>query len=110
MTLSGRPVVVDFLSYACTSYRPIPTSLEQGITHRPEETARTEARLVDSGSPKIARWRDFAFVWRQTVIWEFDRDSQACDAVLIAPVSGQIPCKQGILQRKLHFQRTETNS
>lgn len=29
----------------------------------------------------------------------------AGDSVLIAPVSGQIPCKQGILQRKCRFCR-----
>jgi hypothetical protein len=30
--------------------------------------------------------------WHQTGMWEFDHDSHAGDAVLIAPVSSQIPC------------------
>jgi hypothetical protein len=38
--------------HACTSYQPRPTTLEQGIAHRPEETSLAEARLVHSGSPR----------------------------------------------------------
>jgi hypothetical protein len=34
------------------SYRPRPTTLEQGIAHRPEETSRAEACLVHSSSPR----------------------------------------------------------
>jgi hypothetical protein len=34
---------------------------------------------------------------------QFEQDSYAGDAVLIAPVSTQIPCQQGILQGILRF-------
>ena len=40
------------LPYVFTSFRPRPTTLEQGIARRPEETARAEARLVHSSSPR----------------------------------------------------------
>src|ERR1700682_3575385 len=43
--------------YACTSVRQRPTTLEQGIAHRPEETSRAEARLVHSSFLEIARSR-----------------------------------------------------
>jgi len=37
---------------ACTSCPPVPTTLEQRIARRPEETSRAEARLVHSSSPR----------------------------------------------------------
>src|SRR5262245_47801568 len=36
-------------------------------------------------------------------MWRFDHDSHAGDAVVIAPVSSQIPCKQGIFQGNCDF-------
>jgi hypothetical protein len=40
------------IPYACTSYQPRPTTLEQGIAYRLEETSRAEARLVHTSSPR----------------------------------------------------------
>ncbi|WJR76784.1 hypothetical protein [Bradyrhizobium sp. NP1] len=36
-------------------------------------------------------------------MWRFEHDSHAGDAVLIAPVSSQIPCKQGIFRELAEF-------
>jgi hypothetical protein len=64
-------------SYACTSFRPNPTTLEQGIADRSEETIRAQAGFFDSSCLEFARsTRDPAFF-----DLAIDSKRRACDLV-----------------------------
>jgi hypothetical protein len=65
------------------------------------------ANEIATSLPNRQRTAPFPNAVTKNAIYE--QYQLAGDAVLIAPVSSQIPCKQGILQGKLHSQPTETN-